>query len=97
MGGKTENINGSGFRKLNETFVRLVGNLSKFVFESVELMGGKTESVSFSVSVSGFRKLNETFVRLFGNLSKFVFESVELMGGKTESVSVIIRSGRDHD
>ena len=46
MGGKTENINGSGFRKLNETFVRLVGNLSKFVFESVELMGGKTESVS---------------------------------------------------
>ena len=52
MDGKTENINGSGFRKLNETFVRLVGNLSKFVFESVELMGGKTESVSVSVSVS---------------------------------------------
>jgi hypothetical protein len=75
--------------------VRLVGNLSKFVFESVELMDGKTESVS--VSVSGFRKFNETFVRLVGNLSKFVFESVELMGGKTESVSVIIRSGRDHD
>ena len=45
MGGKTENSNGSGFRKLNETFVRVVGNLSKFVFESVELMGGKTESV----------------------------------------------------
>ena len=52
MGGKTESVSVSGFRKLNETFVRLVGNLSKFVFESVELMGGKTESVSVSVSVS---------------------------------------------
>ena len=68
-----------------------IGEFDKFVFESVELMGGKTENSNGS----GFRKFNETFVRFVGNLSKFVFESIELIGGKTESGSSI--SGRDHD